>query len=192
MKIILASSSPRRMELIKKLNCEVECISPDTDEKFDDNKSLEENILCVAASKGMAVKAFTDLKDDQIIIAADTSVVIGETAMGKPKNSEDARLMLRALSGRTHEVITSVFMMNNARSISFYEKTKVTFSPMSDSEIDYYISTGEPFGKAGAYAIQGAGALFIESLEGDYYNVVGLPVNRIYNVLKNVFKANVL
>lgn len=187
MKIILASASPRRIELIKKLGCDTETVRPQTDEKFDECLSLEDNLISVAAAKGLDVKDRRGLHRDEIIVSADTVVNADGTVMGKPADAADAAKMLRKLAGHTHTVLTAVCLFTEDASLSFCEKTDVEFAPMSDSEIEYYISTGEPFDKAGAYAVQGAGALFISGIYGDYYNVMGLPLNRLYRVLRDEF-----
>jgi septum formation protein len=124
-----------------------------------------------------------------LVLGADTTVVVEETLLGQPHDQDDARRMLRLLSGKWHEVLTGVAIVRvSGESKVDYETTRVRFAEMSEEEIDWYISTGEPKGKAGAYAVQGAAALFIEEIQGDYFNIVGLPIRLIFEMVKAMCK----
>lgn len=185
MKIILASASPRRRELMNLITEDFETVSPDVDE------TLPENISPLKASEYLAeLKAQTvNALPESTVIGCDTTVVIDGKILGKPKDSDQCREYLEMLSGRTHFVITacSIVCGNNIR--TFSEVTEVTFRELSDSDIEWYIATGEPFDKAGGYGIQGKGSLLIEKINGDYFNVVGLPVSRLNQELKNFYKG---
>ncbi len=194
-KIILASTSPRRRELIKLLGCEFTCISVDTDETttITDPASV---VMELSARKAKAAAEITpefsfsttdDITDniEEVIIGADTIVACDGEIMGKPKDHEDAFRMIRKISGKDHSVFTGVTMIwKSGKILSFAEETKVTVADLTDEEITNYIATGEPFDKAGSYAIQGLFAVHIEKIHGDYNNVVGFPVARIYKELK--------
>ena len=181
-KIILASGSPRRRELLKDIGIEFEIYKPDVDESRLENEKPED--LCLRLSR---LKAKTGAKKfpDSIIISADTIVVIDGKILGKPHDREDAFRMLKILQGREHEVITGVSVALNEKIISHAEHTLVKFIELNDFEIREYISTGECDDKAGAYAIQGKGATLIEGIKGDYFNVVGLPLCSLKKILKN-------
>ena len=183
-KIILASGSPRRRELLKELGLDFEIYKPDVDETILKNELPED--LCLRLSR---LKAQTGAKKftNSIIIAADTIVVIDGKILGKPHNRQDAFRMLKILQGREHEVITGVSVALNEKIISHAEHTKVKFTNLNDDEIREYVSTGECDDKAGAYAIQGRGAALIEGINGDYFNVVGLPLCSLSKILKNNF-----
>lgn len=187
MKIVLASASERRVELLKRLVEDFDVIVSDFDES---NIKLEgsitkyvEDIACGKA-KDVAMK----MSNDSIIIAADTVVVFNEEVLGKPTNKTDAFNMLTKLSGNTHEVYTSVVVINKAKDIIIKstESTKVKFSKLSNKEIERYIDTNEPMDKAGSYGIQGYGGAFVESINGCYYNVVGLPLSRLRKILLEI------
>lgn len=181
-RIILASGSPRRRELLKDIGLEFEIFKPDVDEtRLKDEKPED---LCLRLSR---LKAECGAKKfpDSIIIAADTMVVIDNKILGKPKDREDAFDMLKILQGREHEVITGVSVAQNEKIIFHAEHTLVKFIELNDSEIREYISTGECDDKAGAYAIQGKGATLIEGVKGDYFNVVGLPLCSLSKMLKS-------
>lgn len=182
MGVILASASPRRKEIMEKANIKFEVIVSDADENIDE-KRPDVYVLEIAKRKAAAIENETD-----IIIAADTAVAIGESILGKPKDENDAFEMLRLLSGEKHSVYTGVCVKKGEKQISFCEKSDVYFKELTDTEIKNYIKTKEPFGKAGAYAIQGIGALLVEKIEGDYQNIVGLPISRLYTVLKKEFE----
>ena len=182
-KIILASGSPRRRELLKDLGIEFEIFKPDVDESRLKDEKPED--LCLRLSR-LKAKSGAEKFPDSIIIAADTIVVIDEKILGKPKGREDAFRMLKILQGREHEVITGVSVAQNGKIISHAEHTIVKFTELNDSEIREYVSFGESDDKAGAYAIQGRGAALIERIDGDYFNVVGLPLCSLSKMLKSL------
>jgi septum formation protein len=181
--LILASGSPRRAELLQKVGWEFEKRVADIDESARDGESPLEYVKRLAAEKALAVAA--DVAEG-LILGADTTVVIDEEIIGKPLNNEDAMRMLRKLSGRAHEVITGVALVRKAAGeivlIVDAEHTLVKFCALSEAEIDFLVSYGEPLDKAGAYAVQAQAALFIERIEGDYWNVTGLPVQKVYEM----------
>ncbi|MDA3931840.1 MAG: Maf family protein [Tenericutes bacterium] len=183
MKVILASQSPRRKELIKMLNIEAITIPSKVEEIIDERLSHEEMVMDLAFQK--ATDVFRNHKED-LVLGFDTLVILGDKIMGKPKNKEEAKGYLKELSGNTHRVITGCAFIKKGHSSSFYSSADVTFYPMTDQEIDEYIETNEPFDKAGAYAIQGYGSKYIQSIYGDYYAIVGFPVSKIYRELKNI------
>lgn len=183
MEIILASSSPRRKELLK-LIFDNFIIRPSEIEE-----DVPPEINYAYAAEYLASKKANSVVEnsDELVIGCDTVVALGNVILGKPHDCEECRKMLRLLSGRTHSVYTGVSIIFNKKEISFTEKTDVIFRNISDEEIEEYINTGEPFDKAGGYGIQGRGALFVKSICGDYFNVVGLPVSRLNYELKNIF-----
>lgn len=179
-KIILASSSPRRMELLKNLGVEFDII-PSNYEEIMVNKQPEELVCYLAKNKALEVS--NRVKSDNIVLAADTMVFIGNIALGKPHTNNAAYAMLKNLSGKVHEVITGICLINKSINKTYldYEVTKVFFRELSEEEILNYIETKEPLDKAGAYGIQGLGGLFVKRIEGCYFNVVGLPIYKLYN-----------
>lgn len=183
--IILASKSERRIELLKDANIEFKVIASDIEEKIDTNIKPIENVLNLAKLKGLDVY---NKNQDSIVIAADTIVVYKDKIYGKPKDENDAYNMLKELSNKTHEVITAVFIKNKNKEELFSSTTKVTFKDLSDYEIMKYIETKEPFGKAGSYAIQGLGKALVKTYEGDFFNVVGLPLKETLEKLKEFNK----
>lgn len=186
MRVILASKSPRRREILAMLGVPFEVITADTDESSDitDPAALVEEL---ALRKGRAVKVLLEARggwnDDTLIIASDTVVATGNDILGKPENAEDAARMLRLLSGRAHHVISGVALLQGEREITDHDKTAVHFADMTEEEILWYAKSGEPLDKAGAYAVQGLASLFIKGLSGDYFNVVGLPVYRLNQLM---------
>ena len=182
-KIILASGSPRRRELLKDLGIEFEIYRPDVDESRLENEKPED--LCLRLSRLKAMSGARKFPGS-IIIAADTIVVIDNRILGKPKDRDDAFNMLKILQGREHEVITGVSVALDGKIISRAGHTLVKFTVLNDSEIREYISCGESDDKAGAYAIQGRGAALIEGINGDYFNVVGLPLCLLSKMLKAI------
>ncbi|MEA1961104.1 MAG: DNA repair protein RadC [Bacillota bacterium] len=180
--LILASQSPRRQVLLKQLGLEFSVIPSDIEESFYENLSPIEMVQRLAADKAEAVA----LNQDGIIVAADTIVVLDHRIMGKPCSKEEAYAMLSALSGKRHQVITGVCVYNTTtqKRECVAEQTDVFFRALSDEEIGTYIASGEPFDKAGGYGIQGLGALLVEKIVGCYFNVVGLPLNRLGLMLK--------
>lgn len=190
-KLILASCSPRRRELIKLLGMDFECISVDADESTNEtvpSKAVQE----ISAKKARAALSARKIARDEVIIGADTIVVFNEKLLGKPLDDDDAERMLLMLSGQTHFVYTGVTLIyldcnDNVAEISFAEKTEVNFAEISLEEIKKYISTGNHKDKAGSYAIQDEFGVHITGIKGDYNNVVGFPVARIYSELKKLF-----
>lgn len=181
-RFILASASPRRRELLKQIGVAFE-VMPAKGEEVITKEQPEQAVMELSRQKAEEIAA--GIQDEQVLVlGADTVVVYDGKILGKPKDETDARAMLSMLSGRTHSVFTgvTVIVIRNGKSEihSFYEETKVTMYPMTDAQISYYIQTGEPMDKAGAYGIQGKGAVFIEKINGDYNNVVGLPVAKIF------------
>ena len=175
--IILASGSPRRQELLRLITEDFSVIPAGCEEHFDSSLSPAEAVKALAKQKAEYVSV---RYPDKTVIGADTTVFCGAEPLGKPRDAEDARRMLKMLSGRTHSVITAVALAKGGRIMKlFAEETEVEFYSLSEDEIDVYISTGEPMDKAGAYGIQGKGALLIRGIKGDYYNVMGLPVARL-------------
>ncbi len=182
MKIILASQSPRRKELLDRMGIQdFETISPNVDESAFHGLPPEELVRRLSAEKAAAVAG--KVGEDAIVIAADTVVALEGAVLGKPADELDAFKMLSALSGVRHQVYTGVTVCRGGEKQTAHEVTDVTFRELSEREIEDYISTGEPMDKAGAYGIQGYGALLIQGISGDYYNVMGLPVCRLSGML---------
>lgn len=184
MKIILASGSPRRKELLKLIFNDFEIRSADIYETIPDSLKNENAAEFLACLKAKSIKA----NNDEMIIGCDTIVLADNKILGKPKDIQHCREMLNMLSGKTHLVCTGVCIIYNSIEMSFTEQTKVTFHNLTESEIENYIKTKEPMDKAGGYGIQGKGALLVKSISGDYFNVVGLPVSRLYQELKKILK----
>ena len=192
MKIYLGSGSPRRKELLTQIGIEYEVKVSEADEKSDitDPAALVEELSkrkAVVVALDVAAEAISD-EEEFMVIGADTVVALDGTILGKPKDAEDAKRMLRMLSGKSHSVFTGVTFVKcldgETAVYSFHEETKVIFEEMSEAEIDEYVTTGDPLDKAGAYGIQGFCARYIKGIEGDYNNVVGLPVGRVYQEMK--------
>lgn len=179
--VILASQSPRRRELLKRVLKEFECIPGNIDETMDRKKPLEEEVKRVSYLKAKAI-----LKDheDCIVIGSDTTVVLDGKPLGKPKDEEEAFAMLESLQGRSHEVLTGLAILSSKKETVSLGKAEVTFAPMSEKEIRDYIATGECMDKAGAYGIQGYGSRYITSIQGDYYVIMGLSVHDVYEAMK--------
>jgi septum formation protein len=180
--LVLASRSPRRAELLAAAGFEFRIRSADIDETPRAGEDPASYTLRVAEEKSAAVAH----ADDEIVLAADTVVVRAGEIMGKPKDAADAFRMLTALSGGRHEVITAICLRNACRSIRDLSSTAVWFAPLTEEEIQWYVNSGEPMDKAGAYGIQGLGSRFIDRIEGSYANVVGLPVAMVYRLLRNL------
>lgn len=172
--IILASQSPRRQELLKLITNDFEIKVSNVDETLPSGISPKDAVLYLSKIKAEPFKNGSD-----IIIGADTVVALDGKILGKPKNDENAREMLKFLSGKAHSVFTGVTLIKGDIARSFAVETKVKFFDLTDEEIDEYIKTGEPADKAGAYGIQGYGSLLVEKIDGDYFNVVGLPVSKL-------------
>lgn len=182
-KIILASSSPRRKELLTTAGMKFEIHVEEVDETVPEGTPPAEAAKMTATKKAAAVaKDFTDC----IVIGADTIVVANGRILGKPKDESDAKSMLRMLSGIEHEVITGVCLINGEKTEAFAQISKVKFYDLTDEEITAYVATKEPMDKAGAYGIQGLGCKLVEKIEGDYFNIVGLPVAEVCRRIKNL------
>ena len=181
--VILGSGSPRRRELLKLIWDDFTVITADTDEIISEEEPCQ-IVESLARQKAEAVLRKTSARD-RLIIGADTLVFAGCEILGKPVDKEDARRMLELLSGKGHQVITGVALLQNGKCHTFSEVTDVVFSSMTATEIETYIASGDPMDKAGAYGIQGPAARYIKSIRGCYYNVVGLPVHRLYEEWKN-------
>lgn len=183
-RIILASNSPRRKELLSGLDIKYETrIIPDVDESYPNSLSLEMVAAYLAEKKASAYQI--ELKDDELLITADTVVLLEDMILGKPANEYESASMLKTLSGKTHKVITAVCLTSTKKQISFSDTSFVTFGKLSDAEIEYYVSKYKPFDKAGAYGVQEwIGYIAVERIEGSYYNVMGLPVFKLYKKLK--------
>ena len=182
-KIILASKSPRRSELMRMAGFEFEVRSKDVPEDHPADTKAEDIPLFLAKKKASAL--FPELNDDEVIIGADTIVIMNGKIYEKPTDREDAIKMISALCGHTHTVVTGVYIVSKRKEVAFSEATKVTFNSLTKDEIAYYVDHYKPYDKAGAYACQEwIGAVAIRKFEGDYFNVVGLPINRVYEELK--------
>ena len=183
-KIVLASNSPRRKELLAGLGVDFEVrILQDIDESYPDTLRGEEIPMHISAKKAEAYRA--EMADDEMIITADTIVYDNGKVLGKPRDKEDAVRMLRQLSGHAHEVITGVSILTKNRTVQFASTSKVYFAALTDEEINHYVDTYHPFDKAGAYGIQEwIGFVGVTRIEGSYFNVMGLPIQRLYTELK--------
>lgn len=182
-KIVLASASPRRRELMQLITDSFEIRVSDAEEKTEDGLSPAETVCTLAQLKAAAVY---NKNEDEIIIAADTVVAVDGNILGKPKDRSDAAEMLKELSGRKHSVYTGVCIKTTDTEKVFYVCSDVYFYQLTEDEINDYILTGEPDDKAGAYGIQGKGSLLVEKIDGDYFNIVGLPVSRLAKELKEL------
>lgn len=176
MKIILASKSPRRIELLKLLKIDFEVIPSNIDE------NISEKDPKLLAEKLSYLKAMS-IKKDGVVLAADTVVTLDKEIFGKPRDYKDAFRMLKSLSGKWHAVITGVTIKFKDEVITFSEKTNVKFKNLSKELIEFYINTAKPFDKAGGYGIQELGSVLVEKIEGDYFNVVGLPISKVWDIL---------
>lgn len=184
--IILASNSPRRRELLAGLGLDFEIkVLPNIDESYPKNLSVNEVSGFIACKKAAPYRAL--IGEDDLVITADTVVIVGDEVLGKPKDIDDARRMLRLISGRIHQVTTGVCLLTINKERSFSVTTDVTFKQLSDDEIDYYIEHYKPFDKAGAYGIQEwIGYVGVTSINGSYFNVMGLPVQRLWEEIKKL------
>ena len=183
-KMILASNSPRRRELLAGLGVDFEVrVLPDIDESYPASLPALQTAEYIACKKAAAYREV--MADDELVITADTVVIVGDEVLGKPSDAAEAALMLRKLSGRTHQVVTGVCLTTCEQTVQFSVRTDVTFKRLTDDEIDFYIKKYQPFDKAGAYGIQEwIGYIGCTGLNGSYYNVMGLPVQRIYTELQ--------
>lgn len=192
---ILASGSPRRKELLTAVGLEYMVLVPIADESsVPKDMSVDLYVQELALLKAAAVAKVAVTRQDAVIIAADTIVALDGEILGKPKDEEDAFKMLKSLSGRKHDVYTGYCLMRerDAFTVCKSVKTEVYFKELDDDLIKRYIATGEPMDKAGAYGIQGKGALLVEKIDGDYFNVVGLPISSLSDTLKNEFDIDLL
>ena len=181
-KVILASGSARRHQLLEELGIDFEVIVKPFDESFPDNLRGEQIAEYISAAK--AKMFVSDVKDNEIIITADTIVWLDDKILGKPLDKADALRMLREISGKTHEVITGVSVLYSKKIVTFTDTTKVTFKEMTDDELNYYVEKYSPYDKAGAYGIQEwIGLAACSRIEGSFYNVMGLPVQKLYEVI---------
>ena len=179
-KLILASASPRRSEILTSVAWEFTKHAADIDETERNGESPHKYVERLAREKAGAVAAFYP---GEIVLGADTTVVIDSQIIGKPTDLADARRMLQLLSGNWHEVLTGVALVKDVETRSSVQRTRVKFAAMNETEIDFLAECGDPLDKAGAYAVQAQAALFIEQIEGDYWNVVGLPVSLVYELV---------
>jgi septum formation protein len=182
-RLVLASGSPRRADLLRAAGFQFDVYPVDIDERFRPGEKPEHAVARLAEAKAATVAAS---QPGAVVLGADTTVVAGGQALAKPTSSEDAARMLRLLSGRSHEVLTGVCVCFQGRRLVHVEPTRVRVSHLTDAEIAWYVSTGEPFDKAGGYAVQGLASRFIEGIDGSYSNVVGLPISSVYELLKEL------
>lgn len=183
-KIILASASPRRSQLLQWAEIPFEVVVKPTDETFPPELEPKDAAMYIAQQKALAVK--TDLGENRIIVAADTVVVLDERIIGKPRDEQHAFAILSELQGKMHQVITGVTIIKGSKRVSFYDITEVVFHELTEDQIRFYIEKYEPYDKAGAYAIQEwIGVIGIKSIKGDFYNVMGLPVSRVVKELQS-------
>ena len=185
MKIILASASPRRKELLKRIYSDFEIAAADIDESIPAQIKNENAPEFLSVQKA---KAIDPGEENNLIIAADTIVILNSEILGKPQDDEDAKRMLRLLSGKTHKVITGCCLRQGEKYRSFSVESTVTFYKLTEKDIDTYVSSGASSGKAGAYGIQDTGCLFVKEICGDYYNIVGLPIGRLNQEIRNFLK----
>ena len=183
--LILASKSPRRKELMQDCGFAFRSISCDCDEVFDKDIPVEKAIEKIAYQKA---KTVWDAFPNQLVLGCDTMVILDGEPLGKPKNREDASRMLKQLSGSTHRVISGVAILGKDVHIVFHDITEVTFYNIEEDDLQQYLDSDEPYDKAGAYGIQGKGKLFVKEIHGDYYNVMGLPIAKVYRELKKLLK----
>lgn len=190
--VVLASGSPRRRELLEQIGMPFMVAPSQTDETIPEG--LSPSVAVQSLSLLKAADVAKTQPEEALVIGADTVVVLDDEILTKPRDVQDAAKMLRRLSGRCHSVLTglTVFRRKDGKSISVTEETSVYFKVLSESEIASYIATNEPLDKAGSYGIQGLGGLFIEKIEGDYYNVVGLPLARLGKLLQEEFEVELI
>ena len=180
-KLWLASSSPRRSQILEMIGWPFEVGAVEVDESLRTDESPRAYVERLAAAKA---RAAAEVHSHRPIVAADTTVVVDEHILAKPEDLEDAKRMLWLLQGRWHQVLTGIALLSETSVEVDVELTEVRFAPMTEAEIDWYVLTAEPMDKAGAYAIQGKGARFIEGIKGDYFNVMGLPVRLLYDLAR--------
>ncbi|HEX8457295.1 MAG TPA: Maf family protein [Pyrinomonadaceae bacterium] len=187
-RLVLASSSPRRAEILRAVGWPFETAVAGVDETLGEGESAFEYVERLACEKAEAV---AEGRTQGLVLGADTTVVVGGRVLAKPTDAEDARRMLRLLSGRWHDVLTGVALVRaeTGEVVVSHELTRVRFAEMTDAEIDWYVASGETEDKAGAYAVQGRASLFIEEIEGDYWNIVGLPVRLVYKLAGEIGRS---
>ena len=185
MKLVLASKSPRRKEILAQAGYEFEIVVSNVDENVEEEKA-EDKVLAIAKKKGLDIYSKINQAEDSVILSADTIVLLDNIILGKPKDKEDARNMISLLNGKTHQVYTAVYIKGKNIEYQFLEKTDVDIVPMNIEEIEEYINTKEPYDKAGSYAIQGIFSKYISAINGDYYNVMGLPICKVNSILKKL------
>ena len=178
-KLVLASQSPRRAEILTAVGWSFEAIAANIDESLHSGEDAVTYVQRLARTKAETIAARSG---SSLVLGADTTVVVDNEILGQPETDDDARRMLKLLSGRWHEVVTGVALIVGAKAVVDYETTRVRFAELTEKEIDWYVASGEPKGKAGAYGIQGKAALFITEIQGDYFNVVGLPVRLVFEM----------
>lgn len=181
-RLILASTSPRRRELLELIGVKFDIYAPETDEGYDPSLGPEGVVASISRKKAEA--ALRGVEKDAVVVAADTMVFLDDLRLGKPKSPSEARAMLASLSGRTHRVCTGVTACGRRRMETRVETTEVDFRPLTQGEIDAYVATGEPMDKAGAYGVQGRGALLVSGIRGDFFNVMGLPLCLLGQMLR--------
>lgn len=191
MRIVLASASPRRKELLEGLNLHPVIAQKNSEEKVNNGERPEIVVMSLALQKALGISY---IYPEDIIIGADTIVVNDGKILGKPRDEEDAYNMLKGLSGKSHQVVSGISLLNQSRQIKIvdYVSTIVYFKDLSDMQIKNYINTKEPLDKAGSYGIQGLGAVLVEKIDGCYFNVVGLPLSKLDNLLRKYFDYNII
>jgi nucleoside triphosphate pyrophosphatase len=183
MRLVLASMSPRRADLLRAAGFNFEIFPVSLDERFDPGETPDEYVARLAEAKA---RAAAGAAADAILLGADTTVVFRGQILGKPVDPVDAARMLHQLSGHVHEVLTGICLLMGERSLVHVETTRVKVAPLTEAEIGWYVGSAEPLDKAGGYAVQGLGSRFIEGIEGSYSNVVGLPIGSVYTLLKEL------
>jgi len=189
MNIILASASPRRKEILENANVKFDVVKSTIDEVILDQELPSQVVMRLAFEKCMDIAS---KNENDLVIGADTIVVLDDIILGKPKDKEDATSMIKKLSGKTHQVITGISLVNLSvnKKIIDYVVSNVKFKDLSEEDIKDYIQTNESLDKAGSYGIQGYGAMLVEEIQGDYFNIVGLPISRLSDLLKKHFSIN--
>jgi len=185
-RLILASASPRRAELLRAAGITFEVFAVDVDERFGAGETAEQYVVRLAEEKARTAEKTVAASGEACFLGADTTVVCGEEALGKPADRTDAERMVRLLAGRTHEVLTGICLLGGGLAQTHIERSRVSMSAMTEAEIRWYAASGEPMDKAGAYAVQGLASRFIDRIDGSYSNVVGLPVPVVYRLLKRL------
>lgn len=184
MKLVLASASPRRCEILKNAGYEFEICPAQIDETIDEKATPSEAVCTLSKNKAKVVFESLENKENVAVLGSDTIVVLDDKILGKPKNEQDAVDMLFSLSGKKHSVYTGVCIVTQSQIISFFDCTTVEFYSLSGTQIKAYVKTGEPMDKAGAYGIQGKGSMLVKSINGDFFSVMGLPIAKTAKALK--------